>query len=327
MKKIISIVIILVILLALFCCQQWTRYNQSHGLVSFTYDEATETLTFKGNGDLDKDQFGDDYYFRLWEIEKPTHVVISPGITSVKEYFFCYQIEGNTGKDRNHFDKIKTVELPDTITEIGGSAFSGTGIQEIMIPDHVKTIGDFAFDDCRQLKEVVVPEGVTTVGAMAFSECESLETLQLPSTLLTVEESLCRGCKNLTSVSVAAGVTEIKEDAFAQCVKLKDISLGGGLTKIGDGAFYHCESLSDLTLPASLKTLDAYAMVGCTRLKSVIIPSSVTDIRDKALGYDDHPPEPEDDYTKIEGFIIKGEKSSAAQAYANDNGFSFEIIG
>ena len=43
---------------------------------------------------------------------------------------------------------ITGIEIPDTVTDIGVRAFSGTGIIDITIPESVLRIGDHAFGNC-----------------------------------------------------------------------------------------------------------------------------------------------------------------------------------
>ena len=59
------------------------------------------------------------------------------------------------------------------------------------------------------------------------------------------------------------------------------------------------------------------AFHGCTGLTSVIIPDSVTSIGNRSFGYVGNFED------KIDGFTIYGVPGSAAEQYANDNGFTF----
>ena len=63
------------------------------------------------------------------------------------------------------------------------------------------------------------------------------------------------------------------------------------------------------------------AFSGCSSLTSVTIPKSVTEIGEKAFGY-----YYDNDYKKVDNFTIHGEKGTAAEQYANDNGFKFVAI-
>ncbi len=52
-------------------------------------------------------------------------------------------------------EKLKAIELPDTVREIGKEAFVGcVRLNSITIPESVRNIGLRAFDKCENLKRV-----------------------------------------------------------------------------------------------------------------------------------------------------------------------------
>ena len=91
---------------------------------------------------------------------------------------------------------------------------SDGGPISVVIPDGVRSIGNFAFAGCRGLTQVVIPDSVRKIGISAFS-----------------------GCDGLTSVAIPSGVTEIGEDAFMGCSGLMRVSIPDGIRNVGQGAF------------------------------------------------------------------------------------------
>ena len=74
------------------------------------------------------------------------------------------------------------VVIPDSVTEIGGEAFSGcTSLTNITIPDSVTEIGYGAFMGCTSLKSITIPDGVAEIGRSAFNGCTSLTKVSLPN--------------------------------------------------------------------------------------------------------------------------------------------------
>ena len=328
MKKDISVFLLCIFILTLFsaCVTNPDTSSQSEGSSNNTlksrcsYDKESETVTISGTGEFSVDSH---LNAQLCKIENPKHIVISEGITSVGYFAFSYGKEGNTGKDLNHFDKIETVKLPDTVTEIGESAFENcVNLTEINIPENVTKIGDCAFENCEKLRSISIPDSVTSIGGLTFKDCTSLEELKLPPKITTVSESICDECENLKSVEIPSGVTVISGIAFGGCTKLESISLGDSITDIQYNAFYNCKNLSEINFPDSLKTVGDMAFVDCDKLESVTIPASVKSIGDHAFGFYDHISN-EEGYAKYDGFTIKGQKGSAAQTYAEKNGFKF----
>ena len=100
---------------------------------------------------------------------------------------------------RGHTE-LKSVAIPDTVTDLGGFQFDGcvnlkhvklpeslrnlwqyafvrSGIEEIVLPDRVVDISPFAFKDCKSLKKVVCGRGLKNISSWAFEGCENLTEL------------------------------------------------------------------------------------------------------------------------------------------------------
>ena len=122
---------------------------------------------------------------------------------------------------------------------------------------------------------------------------------------------------NIKTVVIEGGVTSIGEYAFYGCKLLTSVTIGNSVTSIGDYAFRGCTGLTSVTIPNSVTSIGWYAFEYCTGLTSVTIPDSVTSIGYRSFGYDGNGED------KIDGFTIYGVPGSAAEQYANDNGFTF----
>ena len=50
----------------------------------------------------------------------------------------------------------------------------------VVIPDGVREIGDYAFSDCRSLTNITIPDSVTEIGRSAFGGCSILTSITIP---------------------------------------------------------------------------------------------------------------------------------------------------
>lgn len=73
--------------------------------------------------------------------------------------------------------KLGTVVLPDKLTSIGTSAFSGTGLKSISFPDTLKTIGDKAFQYASLSGEIEFPKNISSFGEYAFGYCPGISSM------------------------------------------------------------------------------------------------------------------------------------------------------
>ena len=88
---------------------------------------------------------------------------------------------------------------------------------------------------------------------------------------------------------------------------------GKNVVAIDDGAFQACTLITEVNIPDTVTSIGRYAFAYCVSLKSVTIPSSVTSIGEKA-------------FQNSKSVVIKCEKGSCAEIYANENGIKITIV-
>ena len=212
------------------------------------------------------------------------------GLTSIKLPYGLKILEGRAF----YRNKFTSVEIPDSVTEIGEGAFSySTTLESVSIPGSVKIMGDEAFSGNKKLRKVTMGNGLVKIGRNAFSG------------------------SGLTAIVFPDGVKVIDEFAFAFCSNLRNVTLPKNLQKIRHSAFGFCPKLSTVTIPASVKTVEGSAFGECRSMKKVTILNSKTVIEDKSIGYNNLGSE------KNKILVIAGKKGSTAQTYAKKNGFRF----
>lgn len=193
-------------------------------------------------------------------------------ITIPSKYNNCTvtEIAANAFKDCSN---LKKVILPDTINYIGQYAFTGSGIEEIVIPDSVKKIDNYAFSDCESLKKVTLSNNLTYLGEYAFTKT-SIEEIVIPDTITEIKEGTFKDCTQLSDITFPNNLTTIKSDAFEN-IGIVDLVIPDTVTEIYY-AFQHCTHLAKVTLGTGLTYCDLKAFRSCYSLIEIINLSQLT---------------------------------------------------
>jgi len=181
------------------------------------------------------------------------------------------------------YSRMKTIEIPTTVTSIGESAFENSSLIEITIPDSVTSIGEYVFF-CSALIEITIPDSVTSIGEGAFIGCGNLISVSIGRGITSINDGMFNGCEKLTDVAIGENVTNIGKRAFEGCYSLANITIPNSVISIGEGAFENCSGLTSITIPSSVTSIGGGAFNGCIGLTSITIPSSVTSIGYYAIG-------------------------------------------
>ena len=198
-----------------------------------------------------------------------------------------YQVEGVVGAFIMN-QTIQTVNLPDTIKNIGIYSFTTSTLNNITLPEGLISIGGSAFYGCSSLTSITLPSSLTSIYYGAFWDCEGLTSITLPSSLISIGKGAFKDCSGLTGkldFSNCTSLTSIGEWAFYGCNDLTSITLPDSLMSIGERAFYQCSGLTSITLPDSLMSIGEYAFYGCSNLQ----PSTTDDNGVKYLGSEQNP--------------------------------------
>lgn len=180
------------------------------------------------------------------------------------------------------YSKATKIVIPSTheglpVKSIGYYAFNGTNIESVYIPDSVTSIGDYAFQNCSQLKSLTIPASVTTMNTYSMLEgCTSLETLVIGN-IDNINYFYQLGNDAVKEIIVLGG-TAIDDNTFRYFKNLERVELGEGIIEIGYQAFLNLEKLTEVVLPESLEKLGQSSFRGCSALESIVIPSKVTEL-------------------------------------------------
>ncbi len=104
------------------------------------------------------------------------------------------------------------VVLPDALTVLPESALSSSAVQEITLPGGLRYIDDWALASNPSLQEITLPEGVLRIGRYVFMDCFSLQTITLPRSLETLYYDTFAGCEAVLRVPAGSPVLEWLEN-------------------------------------------------------------------------------------------------------------------
>lgn len=216
-------------------------------------------------------------------------------------------------------------------------AFCYTGITDIDIPSNVvfengaecvfgasflrratirSDLCPAMFQECWSLIYVnFLNQNIKKIPVDCFDTC-GLLSITIPSSVTEIEDGAFHSTFYLERVNLNEGLESIGNRSFENSNSIKELKFPSTLKSIGEKSFYDNSSLVKLELNDGLETIGENAFLGCRSLKSVTIPASVTSIGEKAFGYFY-------DTQKIDDFTIYGYRGTAAETYANENGFTF----
>ena len=205
----------------------------------------------------DNDATPEDYF--LWDNDGTTIIGLNEEklsrVTKIRIPSKCKVIRSDfyssslTEDYRNLIKQMITIEIPDTVTEIGSYAFyEFNNVEKINIPNSVTSIGDSAFYRCSSLTSITIPGSVASIGKEAFWDCSGLTSITMSKGVTNIGERAFCDCSSLTSITIPDGVTSIGEGAFGDCFSLTSITIPDSVTSIGKNeAFWRCRSLTNVT--------------------------------------------------------------------------------
>ncbi|MBE6708357.1 MAG: hypothetical protein E7578_03835 [Ruminococcaceae bacterium] len=238
---------------------------------------------------------------------------------------------------------LTSVTIPDSVTSISDGAFSGcTSLTEVHVTDIAAWCGiSFWYADSNPLHyaknlylngelacEIVIPDGIAEIKQYAFSNYSALTSITIPESVRSIDSSTFSGCTNLTihcydnshayvysllngipfvilehefiidnsgvlteyngdggDVVVPEGVTSIGASAFAFCSSIKTVTLPEGVTFIGTGAFSFCPGLEKVVLPKTLISIDTGAFAFCPALSDIDLPDGLLSVGNGAFSF------------------------------------------
>jgi len=195
--------------------------------------------------------------------------------------------------------RLTAVTIPIGVISIGDTAFAGTGLSTLTLPNSVENIGYGAFADNPNLTVIGLPDnyyayGNGKGGEYFFYGCTGLQQILASSNnrnYSTVDGVLFNKDRTVLirfpqgrtgSYTLPSTVTSIAYKAFYGS-SLNSINIPSSVTTIGDFAFDGSTNLISVNIPDSVTDVGRYAFARCTNLTTVNIPASVISLGEFAF--------------------------------------------
>lgn len=170
--------------------------------------------------------------------------------------------------------EITELVIPQGVTEIKDYAFSNcAGFTSITIPDGVISIGKYAFRYNSNMTSLTIGETVKSIGANAFEYCKKLPTVRVPDSVEDLASGVFSVCDGLTHAIIGNSVTIFKSSLFYSCDNLKSVDMGNSLVEISSSAFSYCRGLKTIRIPKSVSIIGEGAFEYCGSLTSIEVDS------------------------------------------------------
>ena len=174
------------------------------------------------------------------------------------------------------------------IEKIESENYLVLGCKTSIIPNNnsIHGIYDSAFEGCSELEQINIPEGIRSISERVFAGCASLKTVVLPESIKRIELDAFSGCSNLKSVNLPDSIEFLAFSAFNGCPVVetennvsylgkwclsnssfdKVITVREGTEHIAAYAF---SGLEYIELPMSLKSIGEMALWDCLDIKKI----------------------------------------------------------
>lgn len=179
--------------------------------------------------------------------------------------------------------------IPEGIEEIKNFAFEGSSIiTSVSVPNSVKKISDCAFTGCNDITDIYFGGTAAEWGHIqrSYIHSEILCIVPIHCADITMDnilgacgDDIAWGFKNNVLTIHGSGPMNINSVPWSNYSgSIYSVNISDGVTSIANSAFNKCKKLKSITLPEGIESIGGLAFKDCISLTSVTLPSSVVSI-------------------------------------------------
>lgn len=294
-KKITAVLASLLLVALLFSGCSSAQIKNMLSLEIDTYDPATETVA---------DMLDKEITEKGIESGDFTYCLLNDGTAVISAYKGKSDILNIPEQIDNHIvvgvenkafyeSKMKEIIFPDTLEAVGNfAAMYCTELEKVTFGENIKIIGVSAFESRGnnsnetgdgKLKEIIFKNAPQTIRQKAFQFSDKLEEIIIPNGIKTIENWAFAKCYSANKIIIGDGLELIGDHAFLKCKNVKEVIIPGSCKTIEASAFYQCTGIEKLTLANGIETIGKGAFEECISIKSVTIPNSIKTIEKYAF--------------------------------------------
>ena len=203
-----------------------------------------------------------------------------------------YTITGiNTQAFKNN-KKLKGIIIPDTVTYVEDSLFSGCiSLTDVDLGKGITVITNGMFYNCKNLKSLTIPEQIERFydrysytgnsSDKPFEGCVNLKNIYFKAKDISLVRYL--SLPSLTNIVIGSTVESLPDRAFSGYKYLENVTFENGLLVLPNECFKNCTGLKSITLPDSMMSVGKSAFENCYNIKSVTFSENLNTIADSAF--------------------------------------------
>ena len=189
-----------------------------------------------------------------------TQILLPEGLTVVGREAFdgCKLVEvslpstlTNIGAYAFRSNELTSVKFPSGIHYIGSNAFTFNPLSAIEFDSCDNLIIASSAFSGTDLVQVHLPEGTAEIGDSAFRGCDQLTTVTMPDTVTTLGNDAFLNCTSLTSIRLSAGIDRLMPGSL-QNTNLPELVIPYGVEWIYNGALDGNLQMTKLVIPATV---------------------------------------------------------------------------